>query len=75
MESPSNGKPVTAAPFKSLEDLHKHTHELATRKVEDNPVVRKLQIAKRITWVCLIATAFLFYYLMDKMQEALSLLR
>lgn len=66
---------MTAAQIKSLEDLHKHSQELATRNVEDDPVVRKLQVAKRITWMCLLAAAFLFFYLMDKMQEALTLLR
>jgi hypothetical protein len=66
---------MTAAQIKSLKDLHRHSQELASRKVEDDPVVRKLQVAKRITWMCLIAAAFLFYYLMDKMQEALTLLR
>jgi len=75
MESPSTGGPMTAAQIKSLADLHKHSKELGTRRVEDDPVFRKLQVAKRITWMCLLAAGFLFYYLMDKMQEALAILR
>lgn len=66
---------MTAAQIKSLEDLHKHAQELAIRRVEEDPIVLKLQVAKRITWMCLAAAAFLFYYLMDKMQEALTILR
>ena len=66
---------MTVAEFKLIEDLHRHTEELASRRVEDDPVVRKLQVAKRITWMILAAGAFLFFYLMDKMQEALALLR
>lgn len=66
---------MTVAELKLIEELHRHTEELASRRVEDDPVVRKLRVAKRIIWMILIAGAFLFYYLMDKMQEALAILR
>jgi len=60
--------------LKSLVDLHRYCQELASRKVEDDPLTRKLQAAKRIVWLLLLAGAFLFYYLLDKLQAALSLL-
>jgi len=58
-----------------LADLQKYSQELAARKVEEDPVVRKLRIAKRITWMILLAAAFLTFYLMDKLNEALSMLK
>lgn len=58
-----------------LADLQKYNRELAAKKVEEDPVVRRLQIAKRITWMILLAGAFLFFYLMDKLNEALSILK
>jgi hypothetical protein len=60
---------------KSIDDLRRYTRELATRRIEDDPVVRRLHVAKRIVWMVTLAGAFLFYYLIDKMQEALSILR
>lgn len=66
---------MTAAELKLIEELHRHTEGLASRRVEDDPVVRKLRIAKRITWIFLLAGSFLFYYLLEKMEEALTLLR
>jgi hypothetical protein len=66
---------MTASEAKSIEDLRRYNRELAARRIEDDPVVRKLQVAKRITWMISLAGAFLFYYLIDKMQEALSILR
>lgn len=59
---------------KALEDFHGYMRELSARRVEDNPTVKRWHIAKRIMWMILLATAFLFYYLIDKLSEALSLL-
>jgi hypothetical protein len=58
-----------------VEDLKSYNQELATRKPEDDPRVRRLQIAKRITWMVLLAAAFLAFYLMDKLSDALNLLK
>lgn len=60
--------------LKSLEDLHRYCRELAARKVEDDPRLQKLRVAKRIAWMVILAISFLFYYLLDKLQEALSIL-
>lgn len=65
---------MTASEAKSIEDLRRYNQELAARRVEDDPVVRRLHMAKRIVWMISLAGAFLFYYLIDKMQEALSIL-
>ena len=56
----------------SLAGQQKHDQLLATRKVEDDLRLRKLLAAKRITWMILLAGAFLCFYLMDKLSEALS---
>lgn len=61
--------------LKSLEELKSYTRELAGKKPEENPVVRKLHVAKRITWIVLLAASFLAFYLMDKLAAALSMLK
>jgi len=65
---------MTCTELRSLEDCRRYVHALATRRVEDDPVCRALWSAKRISYEVLLAGAFLFYYLLDKMSEALSLL-
>jgi len=66
---------MNAIQLRSLEDLHRHVQDLAGRRADDNPVVAILQDAKRITWLIMLALSFLFYHLIDRMQEALILLR
>lgn len=63
------------AELKSLADLKSYTQELAGKKAEDNPAVRKLHAAKRITWVALLAASLLVFYLMDQLADALNMLR
>jgi hypothetical protein len=65
---------MTAAQLKSLEDLHKYAQEVAARRPQDDPKVQKLQFAKQTCWLFLLTCIFLFYYLIDKMSEALALL-
>lgn len=65
---------MTTAQLRSLEDLHRYAQEVASRSVDDDPVVRKLHTAKQATWLFLLTCAFLFYHLIDKLQEALMLL-
>ena len=45
------------------------------RRVEDDPAVQRWHVAKRIVWMLVLAEAFLIYYLLDKLQEALSILK
>jgi hypothetical protein len=66
---------MTAVQLKSLDDLHRHNQELAARRVEDDPLTQKLHVAKRIVWMFLLSGSFLFYYLLDKMSEAIAMLR
>jgi hypothetical protein len=61
--------------LKSLEELKSYNQELAGKKAADNPAVQKMHIAKRITWALLLAASFLAFYLMDKLSEALSILK
>jgi len=65
---------MTAAQLKSFEDLHEYTQSLASKRPEDDPRVKKLQLAKQATWLFLLTCTFLFYYLLDKMGEALAIL-
>ena len=65
---------MTATQLKSLEDLHRYAQEVAARRPESDPTVQKLHKAKQTVWLCLLTCAFLLYYLLDKMSEALALL-
>lgn len=61
--------------LKSLDDARRQIHEQEDRRARDDRVQRRAQVIKRITWMVLLAAAFLAYYLLDKMSEAVSLLR
>jgi hypothetical protein len=65
---------MITASIRSREDLHRHSEALARRSVDEDPVVRRLRSAKQVVWLFLLTCAFLFYYLIDKMQEALGIL-
>ncbi|HSC95063.1 MAG TPA: hypothetical protein VLC73_08840 [Burkholderiales bacterium] len=65
---------MSQAEIKSLDDVRRHSQELAPQRAGDDRAPRWGKIAKRITWMVLIAGAFLAYYLLDKLEEALSLL-
>jgi len=65
---------MTTADPKTPEEFHQYVLDLSHRKVEDDPRIQSLHAAKRIIWMLLVACAFLFFYLLDKMAEALSLL-
>lgn len=61
--------------IKSLADVRRHSQVLAAQRTGVELPPRWAKVAKRITWMVLIAGAFLAYYLLDKLEEALSLLR
>jgi hypothetical protein len=65
---------MTASEANTIEARRRHHQELAARRVEDDPVVRRWHVAKRIVWMIALAAAFLFYYLIDKLREALTIL-
>ena len=66
---------MTQNQLESLADQRQYRQGLARKKADDDLVLRKWQVAKRITWMILLAGAFLVFYLMDKLNEALSILR
>lgn len=61
--------------LKSIADARRHSQELAAQRAGDDRALRWGKTAKRITWMVLVAGAFLAYYLLDKLAEALSLLQ
>jgi hypothetical protein len=65
---------TTTNELKLIAGLHRRSQELAARRVEDDPAVQKWYVAKRIVWMALLAAAFLIYYLIGKLLEALSIL-
>jgi hypothetical protein len=60
--------------IRSPEDLRRHFRNLNLRRPEDDISLQRWQVAKRITWMLLLAESFLIYYLLDKLLEALALL-
>jgi len=63
---------VSPSEIDSFEGPHRHNRDQAAR---GDPAPRWGPIAKRITWMVLIAASLLFFYLLDKLQEALSMLK
>lgn len=55
-----------------LDDLFGVPARPARRDVQLNPVVRGWETAKRITMAILLAGAFMFYYVLDKLNQGLS---
>jgi hypothetical protein len=65
---------MPAKELNTLEDLRRHFRNLNSRRPEDDISFQWWQVAKRITWMLLLAESFLIYYLLDKLLEALALL-
>jgi|MudIll2142460700_1097286.scaffolds.fasta_scaffold998976_2 translation initiation factor 2 alpha subunit (eIF-2alpha) len=70
----SADKRMTSAQLNSLAEFHKQYVDLSTRNVDEDQRVKNARAAKRMVLFILLAAAFLAFYLMDKMTEALSLL-
>ena len=66
---------IESVALKSIEDLRQYGLALASRDVTDEPTVRVLQSAKQLTWLAMLSGSFLCYHLMDKLLEALLMLR
>ena len=65
---------MTSDQLRLLTEFHREAVESAqNRRLEDDPDYRRWCAAKRITWMILLAGAFLFYYLMTKLGEALAI--
>lgn len=70
----SADKRMTSAQLNSLAEFHKQYVDLSTKNVDEDQRVKNARAAKRMVLFILLAAAFLAFYLMDKMTEALSLL-
>jgi hypothetical protein len=66
---------VSQTELKSPDEVRRYNQELAARRAEDDLPPRWTQIAKRITLIILLGGAILIYYLLETMQEAVSLLK
>jgi hypothetical protein len=62
---------VSPSELDSFEGLHRQVRGGAAR---GDPAPGWGPIAKRITWMVLVAASFLFFYLLYKLEQALSLL-
>lgn len=60
--------------LRSLADLHRYTQEIAARRVDDDPVVQALNLAKQTTWLFLLTGAFLGFHPLDRLNEAAGML-
>ena len=66
---------MTYHELRLLSEFHRQTVEIAANKrLEDDPRYQAWCTVKRIVWMLLLAGAFLFFYLISKMHEALTLL-
>ena len=65
------GGHVSYAELKDVEDFYR---SMAAEEVRNAERLRILQAGRRITYMVLLASAFLIYYLLDKAAEALTLL-
>jgi len=66
---------MTGIEATAIDAARRQRQDTAERRVEDDPAVQRWHVAKRIVWMITLAEAFLIYYLLDKVQEALSILR
>lgn len=62
---------VTPSELDSFESLPRHHRDPAARK---DPTPGWGPIAKRVTWMVLVAVSFLFLYLLYMLEQALSLM-
>jgi hypothetical protein len=67
-------KARTQLEIKSLEDARRLVQVVSARNVENNSGVKAWRIAKQAAWLLLLVVAFLVYYLIGVIYEALSLL-
>jgi hypothetical protein len=65
---------MTFTELQSVTECHQQAVDFAANRAPDDPSYRAWCAAKRIASMALLTGAFLFYYLLMKMHEALSLL-
>ena len=64
----------TQLEIKSLEDARQLVQVVSARNAENSSGVKAWRIAKQAAWLLLLVVAFLVYYLVGVIFEALSLL-
>lgn len=66
---------VTHQELELLTEFHRRAVETANNYSPDTDrAYQKWHTAKRVVWMVLLAVAFLFFYLISKMHEALAIL-
>ena len=60
------------AEFKLREEFFGFPVSPSGQRAESKRLVRMSQTIKRITLMCLLAGSFMFYYVLDKMNQALT---
>jgi len=60
-------------PPKSVEDAHAIVKAIGNRHIENDSTFKKWRSLERAIYLCGLVGAFLVYYLLDKMNEAISL--
>ena len=59
--------------LRTRDDVHAYVRELSARHAEDDRLVKAWQVARRMTWIVLLAGSFMLYYLTFAINETLSL--
>lgn len=61
-------------PLKTLDDARANVQAIAKRRIDEDLQVKRWRFAKKVIYLFVLVVAFLFYYFIDKLNEALSLL-
>lgn len=64
---------MSQAQLKSPDDVHAYVSELSSRRVEEDRSVKAWRTARRLTWIVLLASFFVIYYVVSTVSEMLSL--
>jgi hypothetical protein len=64
---------VSPAQLRSPDDVHAYVSELSSRRVEEDRSVKAWRAARRLTWIVLLASFFVIYYIVSTVSEMLSL--
>jgi hypothetical protein len=65
---------MTFHELRLLTEFHRNAVDNSYARSQDRSFSRGWAAAKRVTWMVLLAAAFLFYHLIAKLHEALSIL-
>lgn len=60
-------------PPKTLEDAHAIVQAIAKRRVDEDQRVKTWRFVKQVVYLCALVGVFVLYYLIEKVNEVLSL--